>query len=154
MYTLGKITITTVLPEELKRLKDIAYNLWWSWNPEALDLFKEIDLPLWERLGKNPVRFLQEVSQKKLDRKVEDPVYMQRYQKIVNDFDSYMSDTETWFNRNYPDKKKSCDSVFFSRIRFERGPPHIFRGTWHPVGGPLQIRQRPWHPFCCGRSVL
>jgi len=112
MYTLGKITITTVLPEELKRLKDIAYNLWWSWNPEALDLFKEIDLPLWERLGKNPVRFLQEVSQKKLDRKVEDPVYMQRYQKIVNDFDSYMSDTETWFNRNYPDKKNHVIAYF------------------------------------------
>jgi len=104
MYLIGKITVTAVLPEKLARLKDIAYNLWWSWNSEAIDLFREIDLPLWERLGKNPVRFLQEVSQSRLDEKINDPEYMQRYYAIVNKFDSYMSGTDTWFSKNHPDK--------------------------------------------------
>ena len=70
MYILGKITVTAVIPERIKRLNDIAYNLWWSWNSDAIDLYREIDLSLWEKLGKNPVRFLQEVSQKKVDEKL------------------------------------------------------------------------------------
>lgn len=105
MYLIGKITVTAVLPDKLKRLKDIAYNLWWSWNPDAIDLYREIDLALWEKLGKNPVRFLQEVSQKKLDEKIKDSGFMKRYEAVIEKFDLYISNTDTWFNRNHPDKK-------------------------------------------------
>jgi glycogen phosphorylase len=103
MYLLGKLTVTAVVPERLIRLKDIAYNLWWSWNSEAIDLFREIDLPLWEKLGKNPVRFLLEVSQKKLEQKINDPEYMRRYEEITGKFDAYLAGTDTWYNRAHPD---------------------------------------------------
>ena len=112
MYLFGKITVTAVIPDELSKLKDIAYNLWWSWNSEAIDLFREIDLALWEKLGKNPVRFLKEVSQKKLEAKLKDPDYMQRYKKVVNDFETYMNETDTWFSRNFPDKKDHMVAYF------------------------------------------
>ena len=46
MYKFGKIKVTTTLPERLSGLRDISYNLWWSWNSDATDLFREIDLPL------------------------------------------------------------------------------------------------------------
>lgn len=105
MYLIGKISVTAVLPEKLIRLKDIAYNLWWSWNSEAIDLYREIDLELWEKLGKNPVRFLQEVRQKKLEDKLNDNDYMRRYQDVVASFDSYMANTDTWFSKNFPDKR-------------------------------------------------
>lgn len=105
MYLLGKITVTAVIPERLGRLRDMAYNLWWSWNSDAIDLYREIDLPLWEKLGKNPVRFIQEVSQRKLDQKLNDPEYMTRYDEIVRRFDTYLSDQNTWFHRTYPEKK-------------------------------------------------
>ena len=112
MYVFGKITVTAVLPERLGRLKDIAYNLWWSWNSEAIDLYREIDLTLWEKLGKNPVRFLQEVSQKKLEQKLNDLDFMKRYDQIVDKYDTYMSDTDTWFNRTYPDKRNHMTAYF------------------------------------------
>lgn len=112
MYLYGKITVTAVIPDRLARLKDIAFNLWWSWNSEAIDLYREIDLPLWEKLGKNPVRFLQEVSQKKLDNKLNDPDFMKKYDEVVKKFDTYMSDTETWFNNTYPDKKNNIIAYF------------------------------------------
>lgn len=38
MYVLGKIKVTAELPEEIAKLKDLAYNLWWSWNYEAVKL--------------------------------------------------------------------------------------------------------------------
>lgn len=99
---LGKINVISVLPEQFKRLNDMAYNLWWSWNPEAIDLYREIDLELWEKTGKNPVRFMQEVSQKKLQARLEDAAYMKRLGEVVASFDSYMSEKNTWFSENYP----------------------------------------------------
>jgi starch phosphorylase len=104
MYLLGKITVTAVIPDELKRLKDIAYNLWWSWNSEAIDLYREIDLALWEKLGKNPVRFLQEVSRSKIDQKLNDTEFMKNYNQVVENYDNYMSQKNTWFSETYPDK--------------------------------------------------
>ncbi|MDQ2085485.1 alpha-glucan family phosphorylase [Herbivorax sp. ANBcel31] len=112
MYLFGKITVTAVIPNELSKLKDIAFNLWWSWNSDAIDLYREIDLALWEKLGKNPVRFLKEVSQKKLEAKVNDPDYMQKYEDVVKKYESYMEETDTWFNRNFPDKKDHMVAYF------------------------------------------
>ncbi|KNY27004.1 alpha-glucan family phosphorylase [Pseudobacteroides cellulosolvens] len=112
MYLLGKIKVTAVIPQKLNRLNDIAYNLWWSWNSDAIDLYREIDLALWEKLNKNPVRFLQEVSQKKLEQKLNDSDYMQRYEEVVASFDRYLSEKDTWFNKNYPDKKDNMIAYF------------------------------------------
>ncbi len=112
MYLLGKITVTSVLPDKLSRLRDIAYNLWWSWNSEAIDLYRSIDLNLWEKVGKNPVRFLQEVSQKKLEEKLSDAGFMNEYQKIVSAFDNYTANTDTWFNRTYRDTNKQSVAYF------------------------------------------
>ncbi|MFZ5989257.1 MAG: alpha-glucan family phosphorylase [Bacillota bacterium] len=112
MYLFGKITVTAVIPDELSKLRDIAYNLWWSWNSDAIDLYREIDLALWEKLGKNPVRFLKEVSQKKLESKVSDPDYMKRYRDVVKKYESYMEETDTWFSRNFPDKKNHMVAYF------------------------------------------
>lgn len=112
MYLIGKITVTNILPEELSRLKDIAYNLWWSWNSEAIDLFREIDPALWEKIHKNPVRFIQEVSQKKLEEKINDQAFMEKYRQVVERYDAYISDTNTWFDRNHPDKKQFTVAYF------------------------------------------
>ncbi|TYQ16449.1 UNVERIFIED_CONTAM: maltodextrin phosphorylase [Acetivibrio alkalicellulosi] len=112
MYLFGKITVTAVIPDELSKLKDIAYNLWWSWNSDAIDLYREIDLALWEKLGKNPVRFLKEVSQTKLEAKVNDADYMRNYQDVVNKYQSYMEEKNTWFSRSYPDKKNHMVAYF------------------------------------------
>ncbi|HOJ10244.1 MAG TPA: alpha-glucan family phosphorylase [Clostridiales bacterium] len=103
MYITGKITVNPVLPEKLARLKDIAYNLWWSWNVEALDLFIDIDAELWESVRHNPVRFLHEVSCSKLDAAQNNENYMDKYNYIIEKFDSYINDKNTWFNKNYPE---------------------------------------------------
>ena len=67
MYIFNKITVMPQLPEKIRGLSAISNNLWWSWNTEFLKLFKEIDVDLWERVNKNPVKFLNFVSQEKLD---------------------------------------------------------------------------------------
>lgn len=113
MYKFGKIKVTTAIPERLSGLRDISKNLWWSWNSEAIDLYREIDLALWEKINRNPVRFLQEVSVRKLEEKLSDAEFMNRYDKVVKDFTHYLNTEDTWFNRECPDYKDE-HIVYFS----------------------------------------
>ena len=58
MYVFNRVTVVPQLPERIKKLPEIANNLWWSWNTEYLRLFQEIDMDLWEKVERNPVKFL------------------------------------------------------------------------------------------------
>jgi len=60
--------VVPALPEPIKVLSDIAHNIWWSWNYEAVNLFSRLDRDLWEATGHNPVLMLGTISQEKLDR--------------------------------------------------------------------------------------
>ncbi|WP_200874487.1 alpha-glucan family phosphorylase [Thermus caliditerrae] len=67
MRILGHITAMPQLPEPLWGLKELAYNLWWSWNPEAAELFQEVDPSLWKRFRGNPVKLLLEADPARLE---------------------------------------------------------------------------------------
>ena len=67
MYIFNKITVNPQLPKSIEKLGEISENLWWSWNTEFLKIFKEIDIDLWEKVDKNPVKFLKLISQEKLE---------------------------------------------------------------------------------------
>ena len=57
------IPTASSLPKRIERLNDLAYNLWWSWNPEAINVFSKIHPVLWDSVSHNPVAFLQQVSE-------------------------------------------------------------------------------------------
>ena len=61
------ISVVPKLPEPLKRLEELAYNLWWSWNHDAVALFRRIDRELWISTGHNPIMILGRMSQTRLD---------------------------------------------------------------------------------------
>lgn len=112
MYVLGKISVKAIIPEKLKMLEEMAHNLWWSWNPDAIDLYREIDLGLWEQLSKNPVKFMQEVSQEKLDQKLKDKSFVSKYEKVVDSYNAYMNSKDTWFDKNHSNKKEHSIAYF------------------------------------------
>jgi len=123
MHKFGRIKITTAIPGSLSGLKDLAYNLWWTWNSEAIDLFRDIDLVLWEKLDRNPVRLLQEVSRRKLEEKQASPEFMERYEKVMKDFRHYLSDEDTWFRRNCPQYKDEHIVYFAAEYGFHEVLP-------------------------------
>ncbi len=90
------------LPKKISRLTELAYNLWWSWNPEARDLFKHLDLTLWHSTQHNPVQLLQEISAEQLNIAANDSLFFQRYKKVMMDFDREMNNGHTWYNQAYP----------------------------------------------------
>ena len=112
MYTFNKIIVNPQLPKRIEKLSVIANNLWWSWNTNFLKLFKEIDIDVWERVGKNPVKFLKKVSQEKLEKASEDPEFLKQYDKFVKDFDDYMKSKNTWFNKKYPNNTNDLIAYF------------------------------------------
>ena len=103
MYVFNRITVNPQLPKRIDKLSKIANNLWWAWNTEFLKLFKEIDIDLWENIGKNPVKFLKQVSQEKLEKIVENEEFLKEYDKIVEDYEDY-DDYEEEFDEYDTDK--------------------------------------------------
>jgi starch phosphorylase len=102
MTTLDLEVFFTPLPRRIARLRDLAYNLWWSWHPEAQELYWQIDPDLWELVYHNPVRFLHEVRQRRLDQAAGNPAYLQQYDAVMNHFDTYMSAPTTWWSNRFP----------------------------------------------------
>ncbi len=62
MKVYGRITVFPIMPTRINRLYELAYNLWWSWHPEARALYSTLNPDLWEQVGHNPVRFLSELA--------------------------------------------------------------------------------------------
>ena len=112
MYLFNRITVNPQLPKRIGRLAEIANNLWWSWNTEFLRLFKKIDVDLWERCDKNPVKFLKLVSQEKLENVAKDVLFLKDYDRIVENFDGYMNSKNTWFSQKYPENQKDLIAYF------------------------------------------
>ena len=112
MYIFNKITVNPQLPKKIEKLSEIAGNLWWSWNTEFLKLFKEIDIDLWEKIGKNPVKFLKLVDQEKLETIAENPEFLKEYNKNVENFEGYMNSKNTWFAKTYPENKNDLIAYF------------------------------------------
>lgn len=67
-------TVRPRIPERLQALQTIAYNLWWSWNHEAIALFRRIDEDLFESLENNPVKLLSSVSPERFKELEQDEV--------------------------------------------------------------------------------
>ncbi len=76
MHQVRSFVVLPALPEPLKPLRELAYNLWWTWNPEAIELFRRLDLDLWRELKHNPVMMLARMRQERLDRLARDPAYI------------------------------------------------------------------------------
>ena len=112
MYVFNRITVNPQLPKRIGRINEIANNLWWSWNTDFLRLFKMIDIDLWERCNKNPIKFLKSVAQEKLENASKDLQFIKEYDKVVSDFDGYMNSKNTWFSSKYPDNRNDLIAYF------------------------------------------
>ena len=88
------------LPESLHRLADLAYNYWWSWQPEAVLLFESIDPTAWECCAHNPVMFLEGLGYDRLTQVTCDPQYMTTLNRVVVQFDRYLAGDDTWVKAN------------------------------------------------------
>jgi starch phosphorylase len=88
------------LPSEMERLRELAYDLWWSWSPPATRLFAWIDPDHWRRYH-NPVQLLINVEPHQWARLVADPEFRAHYDHVMASFDAYRSRSR-WFTPETP----------------------------------------------------
>ncbi len=85
-----EVTVKSRIPEDLEKLSEIARNIWWAWNFEATELFRDLDPELWKECGQNPVLLLERMSYEKLEALAKDKVILRRMNEVYTKFRDYM----------------------------------------------------------------
>ena len=86
------VTVKSHIPAAFQPLDEIAHNLWFCWNQEALDLFRSLDAKIWEDVDQNPVELLNRISYKRLTELSEDKEVLARIKKVYKLFRDYMDE--------------------------------------------------------------
>lgn len=77
------------IPPRLIRLRELADNLWYAWDRPTRYLFAHLDKRLWEAVGQSPKALLNRVDEQRLIDAVDDPLYMDRYNRVLSAYDTY-----------------------------------------------------------------
>jgi starch phosphorylase len=109
---LGTYNVVPSLPENLEKLREVAYNLHWSWNPDSRELFRRLHMELWEDTSHNPVMMLGKISQERLMEVSHDDGFIAHLDRVYNKLQGYLTE-KTWFKKNY-DYGDSFNIVYFS----------------------------------------
>ena len=124
------------LPERIGRLEELANNLWWSWHPQARELFRALDYPLWHSGGHNPVKQLREVNADKLESAANDPAFISLYDSVMASFDADISAQDTWFATKYPEALPGPIAYFSMEFAIHNSLP-IYAGGLGILAGDL-----------------
>lgn len=100
------------IPARIGRIEELAYNLWWSWHPEARELFRNLNYVLWRIGGHNPVMQLRETSPERLQQLASDSQFVALYDAVMARFDAEVLADKTWFVANYQDLLKGPVAYF------------------------------------------
>jgi starch phosphorylase len=123
------------LPERIKLLEPLAYNLWWSWNPEARYLFRRIDHFVWERVEENPVLFLYRVDPERLRWASFDAEFLHAYDEVMTRLEKYLAPNgNTWIGKNAPALKEKTVAYFSAEFGLYRSLP-IYSGGLGVLAG-------------------
>ena len=91
------------LPQELRPLVDLAYNLWWSWTAEARNIWKELDPPLWHQTRHNPVAILRQITEERMKLVKSNRLYLTKMNKVYQNFLLLKNGSdELWFKNHFP----------------------------------------------------
>ena len=80
------LTVRATLPEELKCLDELAHNMWWVWNHEARDLFRDLDVDLYHKTRHNPVMQLEQLTFGRKEEILKDKALMKRIKEVYAKF--------------------------------------------------------------------
>jgi starch phosphorylase len=84
------------LPPTLQPLEPLAWNYWWSWAPDGVELFRDLDPGIWEQCERNPRALLAQISDLRLSQMAADPAFADRILRLSERFKAYQGDTKSW----------------------------------------------------------
>jgi len=122
------------LPERIRRLDELAANLWWSWQYKPRQVFRTLDYQLWRATAHNPVRMLWLVSRERLEQMSRDPDFLSIYDEAVTGLDGTYTSRDNWMARRYPDLADSTIAYFSAEFALHQSLP-IYAGGLGVLAG-------------------
>jgi len=93
------LNVKPSIPKALVPLEALAYNLFWCWDHEAIDLFRRLDEEAWEKSFHNPVLMLSRIPQERLESLLEDESFVEHMNRVCAKVDHYLASDKTWFHK-------------------------------------------------------
>jgi len=112
MKPVSTFTVRPLLPEPLKPLLRLAYNLRWSWDAGAVQLFLRLARDLWESSGHNPIVLLGSIDQAALEAAARDDSFLAHLKGVAERLDLYLSGEGSWYRREHQDEDKLAVAYF------------------------------------------
>ncbi len=114
------------LPERINKLRELAMNLWFSWNWDIVKLFIRIDSEMWEKSYQNPIEMLAYLPQEKLEEVAQDEAFLATLDRVYNDFQEYLK-AKRWFDKEHAEFKDAKVGYFSCEYGIDTGLP-IYSG--------------------------
>jgi starch phosphorylase len=90
------------IPERLRRLPELAGDLWWTWNTQAREVFRRLDYQLWRQTAHNPVFMLRVISPELLAQAAANDKFLAMYDAALDALDLARSARDTWWQHRFP----------------------------------------------------
>jgi len=111
------------LNELISGLNKLSHNLWWSWDQEAQDVFQELTPRGWQNLYHNAVAVMREVSEYELRVRLQDSEFANRVRAVLQNFEKYLNDPNTWGHKNAAKLHKNPVAYFSAEFGFHESLP-------------------------------
>ncbi len=121
------VEVRPVLPDRLKRLEELANDLYYSWDRSVRGLFRRLDPPTWDACSHNPKVFLRRISQTRLDEAVQDPMFLTQYRRALSAYDTYLEEKPHDQFDAFLDPDKDLVAYFSAEFGFHQSIP-IYAG--------------------------
>ncbi len=124
----------TALPGRIRRLTELADDLWWSWNADARQVFRLLDYRMWRLTSHNPVRMLQRVTAERLAVAANDAQFLAAYDAAVNGLDRAHAETTTWWQERGFGRERATIAYFSAEFALHQSLP-IYAGGLGALAG-------------------
>src|SRR5437016_10965215 len=128
MPTFQTYNVTPILPTALEPLREMSFNLWWTWEPTARRLFRHLDPELWNRTNHNPVRMLQLSRQSRLEELAQDKTFLRELKQVFEEFEKYLGRHDTYGKAGAGNAIKNPIAYFSAEFGFHESIPNYSGG--------------------------
>ncbi len=124
------------LPSRIERLGELALDLWWTWNPNAREVFRRLDLTVWRTTAHNPVRMLRVLPKTRLEEAARDPQFLDLYDRALRDLDPTRTATHSWWRERMPEMPGRSLAFFSAEFALHQSLP-IYAGGLGVLAGDI-----------------
>ena len=128
MPTFQIYNVIPTLPAVLEPLREMTFNLWWTWEPSARRLFRHLDPDLWNRTNHNPVRMLQLSRQARLEELAQDKSFLRELKEVHDAFRNYLARQDTYGKTGAGAAIKRPVAYFSAEFGFHEAIPNYSGG--------------------------